>query len=200
MAFLVLLESLAPLERAAFVLHHVFDYSFREVAELTGRREDACRQAFHRARASLAQRRPRYRATAEDAERLTAAFVQAAGSGDVQQLTSLLASDVVCWSDGGGKASAATRPLYGPEPFMRFMVGSARKAPPDLKFTIEPANGRPAIVLRQPDGTLFLLMVVDGDEQGIHAIYVLRNPDKLARFARPPDGPISLPPTNLPIA
>ncbi|HZQ37789.1 MAG TPA: RNA polymerase sigma factor SigJ [Dehalococcoidia bacterium] len=198
MAFLVLLESLAPLERAAFVLHHVFDYSFREVAELTGRREDACRQAYHRARAALAQRRPRYHATAEAAERLTAAFVQAAGSGNVEQLTSLLANDVVCWSDGGGKASAATRPLYGPEPIVRFTLGIARKVLPALSVTIEPANGRPAIVLREPDGTPFMLMLVDGDEHGAHAIYVLRNPDKLARFARPPDGASSLPSINLP--
>src|SRR5690349_12226979 len=149
MALLVLLESLAPLERAAFVLHHVFDYSFGEVADLTGRREDACRQAFHRARASLAQRRPRYHATAEAAARLTDAFVQAAGSGDVQQLTSLLANDVVCWSDGGGKASAATRPLYGPEPIVRFTIGVARKLLPGLSVAIEPANGSPAIVLRE---------------------------------------------------
>ncbi len=200
MAFLVLLESLAPLERAAFVLHHVFDYSFREVAELTGRREDACRQAYHRARAALAQRRPRYQATREAAERLSAAFVQAAGSGDVQQLTSLLANDVVCWSDGGGKASSATRPLYGPEPIVRFTIGVARKALPELGVAIEPANGQPAIVLREPDGTPFLLMLVDGDEHGIHAIYVLRNPDKLGRFARPPVRPNPPPPDNLPKA
>ncbi len=200
MAFLVLLESLSPLERAVFVLHHVFDYSFREVAELTGRHEDACRQAYHRARAALAQRRPRYHATAEAAERLTAAFVRATRSGDVQQLTSLLANDVICWSDGGGKASAATRPLYGPEPIVRFTIGAGRKALPGLDVAIEPANGQPAIVLREPDGTPFMVMLVDGDEHGIHAIYVVRNPDKLQRFARPPAGPEAPHPDNLPKA
>jgi RNA polymerase sigma-70 factor (ECF subfamily) len=184
MAMLVLLESLAPLERAVFVLREAFDYRFREIAELTGRREEACRQAFHRAQRSLERRRPRYHASAEELERLTTTFVQAATSGDVQQLTRLLAADVTCWTDGGGKASAATRPLHGPERVVRFTAGTMRKAPPDLSFAIEQVNHQPAVVVRNPDGTVFFLLLLDGDASGIHALYGFRNPDKLVRFVR----------------
>ncbi len=186
MAMLVLLESMAPLERAVFVLREVFAYRFREIAELSGRREDACRQAFHRAQRSLEQRRPRYQASADELERLTVAFVQAAGSGDVQQLTHLLAADVTAWSDGGGKVAAATRLLHGPEAVMRFTLGIVRKAPPDLSIAVEQANGQPAIVVREPDGTPFFVLLLEAGEHGARALYGMRNPDKLRRFARPP--------------
>ncbi|HLZ69584.1 MAG TPA: RNA polymerase sigma factor SigJ [Dehalococcoidia bacterium] len=185
MAMLVLLESLPPLERAVLVLHKVFDYRFAEIAQMTGRREDACRQAFHRAQASLAQRRPRFHASPAALERLTVAFLQAAAGGDVQQLTRLLASDVTAWTDGGGQVTAATRPLYGPEPVIRFTESIVRRAPPGLNITIEQANGQPAIVTREADGTPFFVLLLDGDEQGIRALYGMRNPDKLRRFARP---------------
>ena len=113
LAFLVLLEKLSPEERAVFLLKDVFDYEHTEIAEMLGTTADNSRQLLHRAKVRLAQGRPRLTGTAQSRRAIAERFARAFSSGDGSELTALLATDVGLWSDGGGKASAARRPLIG---------------------------------------------------------------------------------------
>ena len=155
MALLLALERLSPLERAAFLLHDVFDMGFAQVAEVLERTEEACRQLAARARAHVQQSRPRFAVSREDSTRLAEAFLTATRTGDAQALTRLLASDAVLHSDGGGKRPAALRPIVGREKIVRFFVGLAGKA--DLigayVYTPAPINGQPGYVVAEPDGS-----------------------------------------------
>src|SRR5690606_29198030 len=114
MAFLVLLESLSPLERAVFLLREVFDYEYAEIAQITGRSESACRQLFSRAKKHIRDNRPRFPASPEDHEKMVVRFMDACVAGDIDGLMSLLAEDVTAWTDGGGKVTGAARyPIQG---------------------------------------------------------------------------------------
>ena len=115
MAFLVLLESLNPVERAVFLLREVFDYEYEEISRIVGKSEANCRQITRRARQSVAARRPRFESSPEQEERLTQRFVDTCMSGDMEGLLELLSEDVTLWSDGGGKVAAASYPIHGPE-------------------------------------------------------------------------------------
>lgn len=178
MAFLVLLEKLNPAERAVFLLHEVFDYSYTEIAGILGKDEANCRQLFHRAKARITASRPRFTAVPEAQQTLLQQFMQAAGEGDLSGLVRLLADDVTVWSDGGGKASAATRPIIGRESVMQFLIGLWRKAPDNARIATGSVNGCPAIVVRQEDEVtvVFVLEIATGVIQTIRAV---RNPDKL---------------------
>jgi RNA polymerase sigma-70 factor, ECF subfamily len=112
-ALMLVLEGLSPLERAAFLLHDVFNLSFAEVADTLGRGEEACRQLAARARAAIVAGRPRFTASREVGSRLAAAFRVASETGDTQALRRLLAEDAVLYTDGGGKRPAALNPIYG---------------------------------------------------------------------------------------
>ena len=129
-AFLVVLESLNPVERAVFLLREVFDYDYEEISRILGKSEDNCRQIAHRARQSVAARRPRFERSPEQEERLSRQFLEACMSGDMEGLISLLSEDVTLWSDGGGKVAAAPYPIYGPERVARFLLGVLRTVPP----------------------------------------------------------------------
>jgi RNA polymerase sigma-70 factor (ECF subfamily) len=183
MAFLVLLQSLSPLERAVFLLHEVFGFSFAEIGAIVARSEPACRQLFHRASRHVEQRRPRYSATPQQVEQLTFAFVAASARGDMDSLVRLLADDVVLWADGGGKVAAALKPVYGPSKVARGLVGFIQKAPHGLSVELAEVNGCPAVVLF--DGAEpFGVAIVEGDGARVHAIYSINNPDKLAALRR----------------
>jgi len=185
-AFLLLLESLSPLERAVFVLREVFDYSFAEVAETLGRDEAACRQLLHRARAQVQARRPRFARSAEQHGRLLGAFLAAVSQGDVAGLQQILADDVVAWSDGGGRAKAALNVVHGPDKVARLFIGLTKKGGATL--AVEPAelNGWPAIIARD-GGLVRAALAIETDGEKIFALYLVNNPDKLAR-AEPPSG------------
>ena len=135
MAFLVLLESLTPVERAVFVLREVFDYEYAEIASLVGKSEANCRQISHRARQSVAARRPRFESSPQQEERLLEGFLRASLSGDMEALLALLSEDVILYSDGGGKTQAALKPIYGADRVARFLSGILKKAPPDFFFS-----------------------------------------------------------------
>src|SRR4030095_2784171 len=109
MAFLVLLESLSPLERSVFLLREVFDYEYVEIAQITGRDDAACRQLFSRAKKHITEHRPRFPASPEAHAKMVGRFMEACMAGDMDGLMSLLAEDVTAWSDGGGKVSGAMR-------------------------------------------------------------------------------------------
>jgi len=141
MAFMVLLESLAPLERAAFLLREVFDYDYVEIAGILGKSEASCRQMIHRAKERVAKRHRRFEPSREETDRIAASFLQAARTGDVQTLMSLFAEDAVMMSDGGGKVRAALNPVRGPDSIARFIVGVVRKGACNEKLSVRIVAG-----------------------------------------------------------
>jgi len=177
-AALLLLQTLGPAERAAHLLHELFGYSHAEVGRMLGMREDACRQMAHRARARIAEGRPRFEATREQRERLLAAFLEACADDDPGGLLRILAEDAVALTDGGGKALAARRALRGARNVARFLAGVLRKAPPGLGIEPSELNGGPALVLRSGEG-IYGALLLDGDER-IRAVHLVVNPEKLA--------------------
>ncbi len=186
MAFLVLLESLNPVERAVFLLREVFDYDYDEISRIVGKSEDNCRQIAHRARQSIAARRPRFERSPEQEERLTQQFVEACMTGDMEGLVSLLSEDVTLWSDGGGKVAAAPYPIHGPERVARFLIGVLRTVPPGFFARPTRINGGPGVVGYVDDNPtgVVALDVADGRILGVSIVV---NPDKLK--AIPPSSP-----------
>src|SRR6266536_2315091 len=128
MAFLLLLERLSPVERAAFLLHDVFDYDYAEIAMIVDRSEDNCRQLAVRARRHIDEHRPRFEASREAREQLAARFFEAVGDGDMNGLVELLAADVVVYGDGGGKAPSWPRPIVGRDRVVRLLLGLRHRA------------------------------------------------------------------------
>jgi RNA polymerase sigma-70 factor (ECF subfamily) len=183
MAFLVMLEELGPAERAVFLLREVFDYDYGDIAPMVNKSEAACRQVFRRAREHIAQRQHRFTANYDQRRVLTAQFLQAANEGNMAGLMQLLSADVTAYSDGGGKAVAATRPIFGPDRIARFVIGVARKDPPAL-VEMADVNGVPGVLLRDRRGRVHTVMVLELDAEGrIATVYSMRNPDKLRRIA-----------------
>lgn len=191
-ALLLTLDRLSPLERAAFLLHDVFDFSFSEVAKALDRSEAACRQLAARARAHVRDSRPRGATTpsslrsgevdAKHAE-LISAFIAATRSGDLDGLTRLLASDIRVVTDGGGKVQAALNVLEGAYRSARFLIGAARKGWREeytLRFAV--INGLPGVIIDTPDGPIQTSAFEIGDGV-VRALYVVRNSDKLRHLA-----------------
>ena len=178
-ALLLALDRLSPMERAAFLLHDVFDTPFSEIAAMLGHTEAACRQLASRARRAVRDNRPAPSATPDSHARLLQAFSDAVASGNVRQLAELLREDAVALTDGGGRKFAARNPIIGADKVARFFIGLAGKtAGQDVR--IEPAviNGAVgALLYLDGELDLTLSMAIDGDK--IAAIYIVRNPDKL---------------------
>lgn len=181
LAFLVLLERLSPVERAVYLLHEVFEYSHGEVAAMVGKEEAACRQLFHRARAHIDERRPRFAASRAEHERLLTGFLGAVQAGDLEALRGMLAKDAISWSDGGGKRLAARNLVHGADAIARLFVGIARKADAAGEAEFAEVNGWPALVLRR-DGQVTDVLGIETDGAQIHAVHLICNPDKLAGF------------------
>jgi RNA polymerase sigma-70 factor, ECF subfamily len=179
MAFLVLLESLTPPERAVFLLRGVFDYDYGEISRLVGKSEANCRQIAHRAQRSIAARRPRLESTPEQEERLTGSFLEACMDGDMEGLLGLLTEDITLWSDGGGKVRAALNPIRGSDKVARFLLGVLSKAPPGLVVRQTRVNGQPGIIGYYADGQPQSVTTFDVAEERIRAIRILVNPEKL---------------------
>lgn len=180
MAFMVLLESLTPVERAVFLLREVFDYDYAEISSLVGKSETNCRQVARRARQSVAARRPRFESSPEQEERLMGGFLRASMAGDMESLLALLSEDVILYSDGGGKTRAALKPIYGSDRVARFLSGILRKAPPGFAARQTRVNGRPGLVGYFGDGTPQSVVTLEVAEGNIKAIRLVVNPDKLA--------------------
>lgn len=180
LAFLVLLEELTPLERAAYLLHDVFGYSFDEVARSLGRSPAACRQLGARARRHVEERRQRFDADLRHGRELTDRFLSACATGDLSGLLAMLADDVVVWTDGGGKVRAALRPVVGPHRSSRFLLNVAKKVQGVPVGVV--LNGQPAAVFMDADAAVAALVldIVDGAVVGVR---VVSNPDKLAHLS-----------------
>ena len=180
LAFLVMLERLSPLERAAFLLREVFDEDFADVANVLGTSEVACRQLVARARAHVDENKPRYRPTDAKKHELLAAFIAACASADPTALGRVLAADVVARSDGGGKVHAALRPVHGRDHVVRFLLGVLKKAPPNGIAELVWVNGEPGLVLRTESET-FTVVTLSIVDDAITDVWIVVNPDKLAR-------------------
>jgi RNA polymerase sigma-70 factor, ECF subfamily len=183
MAFLVVLESLSPAERVAFLLHDVFGYDHAELAAILDRSEPACRQLVSRARKHVQARRPRFEPDAGARARVADRFLTACRTGDLEALLATLAPDVVLRSDGGGKVSAARRPVEGADRVARFLEGLARQAPADVVLEPRWINGTPGVVIGTSDGTIVVVFVLDVADDAVHSIGAIRNPDKLTHLA-----------------
>jgi RNA polymerase sigma-70 factor (TIGR02957 family) len=180
MAFLVLLESLSPTERAVFLLREVFGYDYGEIAEITGKSEPNCRQIFARARHRVDEGKPRFEASRKQRDEVARRFFAAAGGGDLNGLLELLAPDVVTIGDGGGKGQALREPTHGAERVARFLLGLFRRAQKEGTYAV-PAlvNGQPGAVAYDAEGrvaAVFALDIADGLVQAIRSVI---NPDKL---------------------
>lgn len=178
MAFLVLLESLSPVERAVFVLREVFGYTYPEISRIVDKSEANCRQIARRARQSVAARRPRFDSSPEQEERLARSFIAASVNGDMEELLALLSEDVILYSDGGGKARAPLRPIYGAGKVARFLVGVLGKEPP-ASIGLVRVNDEPAIVAYDTEAQPVGVVALESFGGRIGAMYLVTNPDKL---------------------
>jgi RNA polymerase sigma-70 factor (ECF subfamily) len=186
MAFLVLLESLTPVERAVFLMHEVFGYEYDEIAGIVGKSAANCRQIGHRAREYVRARRPRFSTSQQEHERLMGQFVQACLAGDMQGLMGLLADDVTLWADGGGKVHAALKPIHSADHVARFFLGILRKVPFEVTARPVTANGGPALLITL-EGTRYNVLSFDIVDGRIQALRYVANPEKL-RHLRTPNG------------
>lgn len=181
MAFLLLLECLTPPERAVFVLRECFGYRHREIAEILDLSESHCQQLHHRARQRIGEQRPRFSASRADGDRIARRFLAAARGGDIAALEKLLADDVVAWADGGGKATAARRPIRGVERVARYL-GWMSWPVPDLTVLLTEINGQPGFVALV-GAQVILVVVLEIRDGRITDIRIVANPDKLAFLA-----------------
>jgi Sigma-70, region 4 len=181
MAMLLVLETLAPTERAVFVLREVFDLGYEEIAEAVGKSPAAVRQIAHRARDHVAARRPRGDVTPAETRDALAAFLRAAETGDLQSLLDVLAPDVVFLGDGGGVKQAVRAPVVGADKVGRLLaLGLARLA---AEGTVQSAqvNGYPALILRI-NGEVDTVIAVRIDDGLVSGLYAVRNPAKLSHM------------------
>ena len=186
MAFLVLLESLSPLERAVFLLREVFDYEYAEIAQITGRDEAACRQLCSRARKHISNNRPRFPASPEAHSKMVSHFMEACIAGDIDGLMSLLAEDVTAWIDGGGKVQVAGRqPVQGRDNVVRGIIKHLSRVPEGMTVEVIEANGLAALLVRAK-GQVTSLVTLEVEGNLIRAVRTVVNPDKLAHLKLPP--------------
>jgi RNA polymerase sigma-70 factor (ECF subfamily) len=188
LALLLTLERLSPLERAAFLLHDVFDMDYAQIAEALDRSEEACRQLASRAREHVRSDSPRFPASGEARDKLVEAFQAAALAGDLEALAQLLAEDAVFYQDGGGKRRAVPKPIQGKEKIIRFFAGAVRHgaekrgdAPQHLHFERVQINGLPGFVMHTDTG--IETMAFESADDRIIAIYSIRNPEKLRHLS-----------------
>jgi RNA polymerase sigma-70 factor (ECF subfamily) len=188
MAFLVLLESLSPAERAVFLLREVFGYDYEDIAAATGKTQAACRQLFARSRRAVDSGRPRYSTSRADAEELTRMFLDAAQGGDMTALIGRLAPDVAYYGDSGGRGEATfIAPVFGRDPVVQLLAAQFERVV-RLGAWLRPAvvNGQPGFLAYDSDGGLIVASAFDMLDGQVQAIRTVANPDKLRHL-----GPIS---------
>jgi RNA polymerase sigma-70 factor (ECF subfamily) len=181
-AFLHMLERLAPEERAAFLLRQAFEYDYGEIARMLGKNEAAVRQMIHRAGERVRQQRPRFEVPREKHKELLRRFIHAAGTGDRSAIRALLADDVSAIGDGGGKVASVPGGMHGGDRVTNLFWAHHLRLGPRIEYRMATINGEPGFV-RYIDGRLESAQAVVTDGERIRAIYSVRNPDKLARIA-----------------
>jgi RNA polymerase sigma-70 factor (ECF subfamily) len=190
MAFLLVLERLSPVERAVFLLHDVFSYGYDEIARIVGKSADNCRQLALRARRHVAEHKPRFEASRSKREELAARFFSAVGGGNMDDLVSMLAADVVVYGDSGGTSPSWPRPIVGRDRVARLMAGlSSQIRQLGITATRVEINGQPGAAFLDQAGRLtnvFVLDIADGHVQTVRSVI---NPDKLHHLGRLADLP-----------
>jgi RNA polymerase sigma-70 factor (ECF subfamily) len=192
MAFLVLLESLTPVERAVFLLREVFEYGYEEIATVVGKTEENCRQIAVRARRQVEAKKPRFEASRKRREELARRFFDAMGKGDTDGLVGLLAADVVAYGDGGGKAPAAPRPVYGRDRVARILVASTRFGAERLGLSgmrFATINGQPGALVFNVEGRPLGAITLDIADDQVQTVRAVSNPEKLAHLGTFPGRP-----------
>jgi len=182
MGFLVLLERLTPTERAVFLLREVFEYEYEDIAAITRLNESNCRQLLRRARQHVTDGRPRFDPSPQKRDELLERFLRATVSGDMDGLIALLSRDIVLQTDGGGKANALPKPIYGPANVARLLIMALKRfAPADVVIRRTQINGQPGI-LGYSDGIAQTALTLNIAQARIRNIYIVRNPEKLRRL------------------
>jgi Sigma-70, region 4 len=187
LAFLVMLQTLSPVERAVFLLREVFDYDYAEIASITGKSEDNCRQILVRARKRLDAGQPRFTVSKQDQRELATRFFVAADEGNLTGLVSFLAADATFYGDGGGKAQAFPRPVHGGEHVARLFAGifaQGHKLNATWRFAF--VNGQPGMLAFDANGGLITVMALDIAADGlITTVRSIVNPDKIRHLGFP---------------
>jgi RNA polymerase sigma-70 factor (ECF subfamily) len=187
LAFLVVLESLSPLERAVFLLHDVFGYSYAEIGEVVDKSEDNCRQIALRARRAVDAGRPRFDPSDEERREVAERFF-AALAGDASDIAAVLSEDVVLHGDGGGKAPALARALHGAERVSRTFANWVKQGVRlGARMDLAVVNGQPGAVFRTTDGAIGSVMMLEVSDGKVTAIYSIVNPDKLQHLGEVAD-------------
>jgi RNA polymerase sigma-70 factor (ECF subfamily) len=182
MALLMMLERLSPDERAAFLLHEVFETDYADVARILGKTEAACRQLVHRAKERVKAGKPRFVPSRAEQEKVMEGFRRAVASGDVAGLAALFSRDATLYTDGGGKVTATINPVHGADKIARFFIGVSRKYPEGHEIVPRLVNGSLGYVIYLGDRVLQANhFAFDGDR--ITAVHIVRNPDKLRHLA-----------------
>ncbi|MEN3030105.1 RNA polymerase sigma factor SigJ [Chromobacterium amazonense] len=185
--WLLALQRLGPLERAAFLLREVFDVDYEEISQIVQRSPLACRQLVSRSKRRLQQEPSSLLSQPKNAETLSKAFIAALESGNTDELAKLLAEDVIYMADGGGQASALLAPLTGARPVSRLIQGiwkNAKKT--QIKLQMQVINGMPGILFWQQDRLYMSVAIASNHAEQISALYVMRNPNKLTHLADQP--------------
>jgi RNA polymerase sigma-70 factor (ECF subfamily) len=184
LAFLVLLESLSPEQRAVFLLREVFDYGYGEIAEIVGKSEDNTRQLAARARRHVEERRTRFDASREQREALADRFFAAAQEGELEALEALLAEDVELYGDGGGKVPALARVLRGRNRVARTLAAWARQQRKLQGVTVRrvDVNGQPGAVVLDAEGRVFSVFALEIGDGRVQSVRSVVNPDKLGHL------------------
>ena len=177
LAFLVLLESLGPVERAVFLLREVFDYSYEEIAVIVERSEENCRQIAVRARRQIEAKKPRFEASRKKREELSRRFFNAVMAGDTEGLIQMLAADVVAYGDGGGKAPAVPRPIHGQDKVARLFLRARGIEVASLRHV--EVNGQPGALLFDSTGRPVVVVSLDIADGLVQTVRAVSNPDKL---------------------
>jgi RNA polymerase sigma-70 factor (ECF subfamily) len=201
MAFLVMLESLAPAERAVFLLREVFGYEYGEIADITGKSEQNCRQILTRARRRIAEHgRPRFEASRAESEEVARRFFAAVNDGDLSGLLNVLAPDVMGMGDGGGKAFALGAPVFGRDRVAAVILGLARRVWRDrLSLARAVVNGQLGGIAHDPEGRVVAVIALEIAEGRVQAIRSVVNPDKLTHIGQTSEVMLRQTPRVLPI-
>lgn len=185
MAMLVVLDRLTPVQRAVFILREVFDYDYASVAEMINKSESHCRKIAQRARDHIHENKPRFDSNAPKKHKLVTTFINAVQDGDLSEIESMLAEEAILYSDGGGKVTAARKPIYGSAKIGKFMVGIQKKGTEDTEWRLEfrEVNGEPGMLIWVEDN-VYNVWSFHIENDKIHSIYVVLNPEKLEHLKR----------------
>jgi RNA polymerase sigma-70 factor (ECF subfamily) len=179
MAFLVLLESLGPVERAVFLLREVFEYGYDEIAKVVDKSEDNCRQIAARARRQIEAKKPRFEASRRKREELAQHFFGAILAGDTEGLIRMLAEDAVGYGDGGGKGPAVAKPIHGRDKLIRLFRSRRFAVDQVAEVRLAEINGQPGCVMYRQDGRPLVVVTVDIADDQVQTVRAVSNPDKL---------------------